>query len=458
MKVLLVNPPPRSLDKPNFLVPPLGLCYLAAVLEKKGYPVKILDANSLRLSWPQFKKTIKKERPDLVGLTGVTPIIDTAFKAAEICRPYTKHLVLGGPHATAFGQMVFKSCPELDFLVIGEGEIAFPNLLNALAHKKSADFIKGIVTPRRSNPRAPLVKSLDRLPFPARDSLPNELYRYSLVRDYPFATMITSRGCPFQCLFCDKTVFGPSFRMRSAENVLAEIEEVIQKFHARTIIFFDDLFTLDKHRVIRICEGIIKRKLKFSWKAEARVDTVEAKMLKIMKQAGCSVLAYGVESANQKTLDFLEKRTTVSQTKKALRLTRKAGIKNLGYFILGVPGETYAQAQKTIKLSIDFCDYAAYNVLTPYPGSKLYPLALKKGWIAPTEAQNPFDQDLEKPALTSPEWPAKDLKKIIREANIRFHFRPQYLLTQASSFRNPTQALAVIKHGLTMLKWSLKKN
>lgn len=458
MKTLLINPPPRSPDKPNFLIPPLGLAYLASVLEEKGYPVKILDANTLRLSWEEFRKTIKREKPDIVGLTGVTSIIDTTFKAAKICRPLVKYLILGGCHATATGQSVFKTCPEFDFLVIGEGEVVFLELIKALSQRKNPTRIKGVVAPKKINPRAPLIKNLDSLPFPARHLLPNHLYQYSLVKNYPFATMITSRGCPFHCLFCDKNMWGSICRMRSAENVLAEIEEVSQKFKARTIIFFDDLFTVNRQRLIQICEGIIKRQLKIDWKAEARVDTIDRKMLALMKKAGCSVLAFGVESANQKSLDFLEKNTTVAQAKKALRLTRKVGIQTLGYFILGIPGETYAQVQKTIQLSLDFCDFAAYNVLTPFPGSKLYPLALKKGWIATSEAQNPFDQDLEKPALVSPEWPAEDLKKIIREANIRYHLRPKYLLKQALALRNPTQARVVFEYGLRLARWSLGKS
>ena len=136
MKILLINPPPRSPDMPSFLVPPLGLAYLAAVLEKNGYPVKILDANALRLNWEEFQKTIKREKPEIVGLTGVTATIDTTFKAAKICRPYVKYLVLGGCHATANGQSVFKACPDFDFLVIGEGEEVFLKLVEALANKK----------------------------------------------------------------------------------------------------------------------------------------------------------------------------------------------------------------------------------------------------------------------------------------------------------------------------------
>lgn len=455
MKVLLINPPPRTPDRPSFLVPPLGLAYLAAVLEKNKIPVEILDANALRLSWRQFHKIVKQKRPEIIGYTGMTPIIDTTFKAAKISRPFTKHQILGGPHATTTGQAVFQKTADFDFVIVGEAEITFLKLVKALLNKKSLSDLPGLVTKDKVNPRGQLIKDLDSLPFPSRHLLPQHLYRYNLVRDYPFTTMVTSRGCPFQCLFCDKAVFGYSYRKHSAEHVLAEIEEVVKKFHVRTIIFFDDLFTFDKDRIIKICQGIIKRNLKLDWKAEARVDTVDIKMLKMMKKAGCSVLGFGIESANQKSLDFLGKKTTLPQIKKALRMTRKAGIRTLGYFILGIPGETYKESQKTIELSLKLCDFAAFSVLIPYPGTKLYSLALEKGWIRGTDAQNPFDQDLKKPALVSPGWTADDLKKIIREAHTRFYFRPSYIFKQALTFRNPTQIGAVFKHAFRLFKWSL---
>jgi len=446
MKILLINPPPRSPDRPNVLVPPLGLAYLAATLEKKGLPVKILDANALRLTWKQFRLAVKQEKAEVIGITGMSPIIDTTFKAVKICRPYTKYLILGGPHVSFFGRRVFQDVPEVDFLVIGEGEMAFLRLIKDLTAGKKPNKIIF----------AKPVANLDSIPFPARHLLPQHLYQYNLVRDYPFTTIITSRGCPFGCVFCDKSVFGRTYRTRSAENVLSEIEQLVQKYHVKTLIFFDDLFTLDKKRVIKICQGIIKHRFRIDWKAEARVDTVDEEMLHWMKRAGCSVLGYGAESANQKALDLLGKKTTVAQTKKVLQMTRRAGIRTLGYFILGIPGETYQEEQKTIALSLKYCDFAAYSVLTPYPGSELYQLACKKGWLIETGANNPFDQDLKRTSLFSSEWTAQDLKKIVKEAHRRFYFRPSYILQQALGLRNPAQVVTVFKHAFRLFYWALK--
>lgn len=457
MKVLLVNPPPRSSAQPKRLVPVLGLAYLAAVLEKNRIPVEILDANAMRLSWSEFRKAIKYRKPEIIGFTGTTPVIDTTYQAARISRPYARYQVLGGPHANLFGQAVFKETADFDYLVVGEGENTFLELVRYLLAKKSPNDLAGLVTKKKVNPKAKLIKDLDAIPFPARHLLPNHLYRYDLVKKYPFTTMITSRGCPYRCLFCEKSVFGNFYRVRSAENVLAEIEELVNKYQVRTIIVFDDLFTVDRARVIKICQGLIKRKLKIDWKAEARVNTVDKKMLTLMKQAGCSVLGYGVESANQKSLDFLQKDITLSQIKKAFRLTRQAGIKALGYFIFGIPGETYQEAQKTIDLSLEISDYAAYNILTPYPGTKLYELAAQKGWLKATdEARNPFDQHCHRAALITPEWSATDLRKIIAEAHRRYFFRPRFILDQIASFQSPTQVLNTFQYGWDVLKWYLK--
>lgn len=454
MKVLLLNPPPRMPDNPNVLVPPLGLAYLAAVLEKNHLPVEILDANVQKLSWEKFREIIRQKKPDIIGITGMTPTIDTTFKAARICRPYTKYLVLGGPHGTMFGRQVFQQTPDFDFLVLGEGEYTFLNLVKALVNKENPVKIPGISTRNENNPPPPLIADLNNLPFPARHLLPNDLYRYALTKSYPFTTLFTSRGCPYQCLFCEKRVFGQKYRARSPENVLAEIEEVIRKYRIRSIVFFDDLFTLNKERVIKICEGILKRNLKFDWKAEARVNTVDEQMLKMMKRAGCSLLAFGVESGNQKSLDFLQKNTTVSQIRKAFRLTQKSGIKTLGYFILGIPGESYRQAQQTIEFSLDLkCDFAQFSILTPYPGTKLYDLALNRGWIKTTAAQNPFDQDIEKPVLLSPGWTPDKFKKILKVAHRRFYFRPGYIFNQLLSLKNPTQAHLAFQNGWRVIKW-----
>lgn len=444
MKILLINPPPRSPGQANVLVPPLGLAYLAAMLEKNHLPVEILDANVLRLTWEKFRQMVAQKRPDLIGLTGMTPTIDTTFKAAQICRPYCRWLVLGGPHATIFGPQVFKQAPEFDFLVKGEGEMAFLGLVNDLmAGKRPPRVIVG-----------PLVNNLDRLPFPSRHLLPQNLYRYPLVDKLPFTTMISSRGCPYGCLFCDKSVFGQTYRARSPQNVVDEIETLVCQDKIRSLVFFDDLFTLNRQRVAQICREILHRHLKLTWKAEARVNTVDAQTLALMKKAGCSLLAYGVESANQKSLDFLQKGEMVAQAKKAFRLTRQAGIKTLGYFILGIPGETYAEAQKTIQLALDLqCDYAQFSILTPYPGTKLSHLASRRGWLAETAAQNPFDQDIRKPALLSPGWTPAKLKKIIREAHRRFYFRPKYLGQQLLALGHPDQIRFALESGWRLMKW-----
>jgi len=445
MKILLINPPPRTPSQPNVLVPPLGLAYLAAVLKKEKFKVEILDANALRLPWEQFHQLVRQKKPDVAGFTGMTPTIDTTFKAAKICRPYAKYQILGGPHASVFGKEVFQQTADFDFVIKGEGEQALVNLLRRLVSgKKPRRFIL-----------APPIKDPNRLPFPARELLPNHLYRYELLPP-PLTTIFTSRGCPYGCLFCDKGVFGRLYRARCPENVLEEIEEVIKKYHLRSIIFFDDLFTLDKERVIKICQGIIKKGLKFRWKAEARVDTVDQEMLKMMKKAGCEILAYGAESANQKSLDFLRKNITVAQIKKAIRLTKKAGIKTLGYFILGIPNENYKQAQKTIQFAQDLkCDFAQFSLLTPYPGSPLYQLAVKNGWLKTTSAKGPLDLEIKKAVLLSSQWDEEKLNKIIKEAHRRFYLRPGFILKQISLLKEPRQIPFLFKNAVRLVKWYL---
>ncbi len=193
--------------------------------------------------------------------------------------------------------------------------------------------------------------------------------------------MITSRGCPYHCIFCDKSIFGSKWRARSSQNVLEEIEEIVKDFKIKSIIIYDDLFTLNKQRVIEICQGILERGLRVEWKCEGRVDRVDAEMLRWMKKAGCSLIAYGVESGNQIGLDYLQKKITLAQIRQAFELTHKAGIRPMAYFILGIPVETFEQGLKTIEFARELKpEYAQFSILSPYKGTKLYEEAKAKGW------------------------------------------------------------------------------
>jgi radical SAM superfamily enzyme YgiQ (UPF0313 family) len=232
------------------------------------------------------------------------------------------------------------------------------------------------------------------------------------------------------------------------------MEQIVKDLKIRSIIIYDDLFTLDKHRVEEICEGILARGLRFEWKCEGRVDRVDEEMLRWMKKAGCSLIAYGVESGNEIGLDYLQKGITLPQIRRAFELTRKAGIRPMAYFILGIPVETFEQGLRTIEFAKELNpDYAQFSILSPYRGTKLYEEAKTKGWYAEVEANNPFDKDQKRPVLLSENWSADTLKEILRLAHRKFYFRPGYILKRLREIRGFRQLRPLWSVGCGVLRW-----
>jgi radical SAM superfamily enzyme YgiQ (UPF0313 family) len=274
-------------------------------------------------------------------------------------------------------------------------------------------------------------------------------------------TIFTSRGCPYNCIFCDKSIFGSKWRARSPENIINELKEIVKKLGIKKIIFYDDLFTVDKERVIKICQGIINTNLKITWKCEGRVNLIDKEMLYWMKKAGCKIIAYGVESGNQKGLDYLNKKTTPDQIKRAFQLTHEVGIETMAYFILGIPVETYKESLNTVNFAIKLNPtYTQFSALSPYYGTKLFEEAKEKGWYKEIDAQNPMDKDLKRPVVISNKWTEESLKNIIKEAHRRFYLRIRYMLGYILSIRKPRELFSSIKVGLGVFKWmiSSKKN
>ena len=454
MKVILVYPPSRDPKREDVVIPPLGLAYLAAALERDGHEVRIIDAFALGLAWNQFEEEIKKTRADLIGFGGMTPTIDSTLRAIKICRPYARYIVMGGPHLSVYRQGFFKEGPGLDFGIVGEGEESFRELVGSLAEGRDPWGVPGIVGPETFRPPRGYIQDLDELPFPARHLLPNSIYRYALWPGKRVTTMITSRGCPYRCIFCDKSIFGSKWRARSAKNVLDELEQIVKDLRIQSIIIYDDLFTLDKRRVQEICEGILDRGLRFEWKCEGRVDRVDGEMLRWMKKAGCSLIAYGVESGNEIGLEYLQKGITLPQIRRAFELTRKAEIRPMAYFILGIPVETFEQGLRTIDLAKELNpDYAQFSILSPYPGTRLYEEAREKGWYAEVEANNPFDKDQKRPVLLSENWSPDTLKEILRLAHRQFYFRPGYILKRLREIRGFRQMRSLWSAGCGVLRW-----
>jgi radical SAM superfamily enzyme YgiQ (UPF0313 family) len=290
-----------------------------------------------------------------------------------------------------------EECPNIDVIVRGEGEITFTELLEKYEKHGKNKFseIKGITYRKdkkiHKNPDRPLIKDLDTIPFPAYHLMPMERYKaqevfYAL--KYPKNSpnkfsIITSRGCPFNCAFCaSRAIWGPFVRYRSAENVIDEINLLKNKYKIKQLSFLDDAFTINKNRVKSICSSIIKEKFDITWTCITRVDVFSHEMCQELKNANCKMIIVGIESAVQKVLDFLKKEYTVEDAKRAVMLAYKMKMDVAGFFTIGIPGETKEMINKTIKLANTLpLAYAGFSILTPFPGTEIYKLAEEKKWL-----------------------------------------------------------------------------
>ncbi|MCK4730467.1 MAG: radical SAM protein [Candidatus Aenigmarchaeota archaeon] len=459
MKILLISP---SRKESLYTSHPLGLCYIAGMI-KKEHEVEILDCPALKYKLEDAGKYIKSYKPDLVGISVTTPDLVQATKLSELIKSHSKAVVVaGGPHPSLLPGDVI-SLPSVDIVVRGEGEFIFKNLVSAIEQSKDLKIVDGICFKKNgkvictSLPKP--IEDLDSLPFPARELLPIDKYKQLIGFPDSFITLITSRGCPFSCIYCSKGVFGNRTRFRTPENILKEIKENVEKYNIKELIFYDDTFTLNKERVMKICDLLIENKINIPWKCETRVDTVDYELLKKMKEAGCFIISYGVESGNEKILKTIQKVVNKDRIRKTFRLTKKVGIQTLGYFMIGIPGET----KETIKDTLDFAieldpDYAQFSIATPYPGTQLYKMVLEKNLLIEKDwTKYSYVGDNSLPVIRTEELSQEDLLVELKNIMHKFYFRPKYIFKQFLKCRDPQILKRNICALKTLLSWNKKK-
>ncbi|MDI3550684.1 MAG: anaerobic magnesium-protoporphyrin monomethyl ester cyclase [Methanobacterium sp.] len=385
MKVLLINPPYFN-SKYKFIglvAPPLGIAYMAAVLEQNDIAVEIIDAAALEMSWETLEREIKRTSPQLVAVTALTPTIDQALQTAELAKKTCPQatVVMGGYHPTFNYQEILEK-DYVDIVIRGEGEYTLLELVQTLEDGGDLKNVKGIAYEGVVTPPRPLIEDLDELPFPARHLLPMDHYKILNMKLHT-ATLISGRGCPMQCSFCaSAALHGNKLRMRSAQNVVDEMEHLIKDHDAGMIAFMDDTFTLKPSRVAEICDEIIKRDLDIYWGCTARADTLSPELLKKLHASGCITLFLGVESADQQQLDRVNKQITIDKIRQAFKLSRENDIRTIASVVLGMPGDTKDSIERTIKFVRELNpSYALFSLATPYPGTRFYQEAVQDDLI-----------------------------------------------------------------------------
>lgn len=442
-KVLLINPPGTTqvystakIKAAKPVVPSISLATLAGALLKEGYrDVKILDLNISKDPDKAIQNVLNAYEPDFVGITFVTPLFDLARELCEkIKKAHPDVIVMGGGvHTTTLPEETLKKS-QFDVVAIGEGEETIVELVGA----KNWEEINGIAYKKDGkiyiNPRRPLIENLDDLPFPAWHlcDIPKYFSSYLNSRKNPVGAIETSRGCPFRCCFCNKTIFGKRFRVKSAERVVDEIGRML-KLGFKEIHVYDDNFSADMERAKLICDLIIKRGLKFPWNifSGLRVDRIDEELLLKLKKAGCYRTAIGIESGNQGVLDQIGKDITLEKVRSAVALIKKAKIECLGFFILGLPGETEKTMQDTINFAKELkLDFAKTGIVSPFPGTPLYEEWEKEGRISSRNWSDYIFHATGKLAYDHPNLSAETIWKYYNKFYRKLYLNPHFILNR----------------------------
>lgn len=456
MKIAFVNP--RYFEeeyrfKVNKLSPPLGMAILASMLRLHKHEVKLYDLEALRSTLTEQINSFKTFSPDIIGVFGTSPINKCIKETIGILRnnfPVAK-IIVGGPHATLFPDDFLENCESIDYIFRGEAEfpiVEFVNQIGLFGHVKFPDKVEGIVYKADGkiyrHPVVPKVADLNALPFPSYDLLPLERY-FETGSAEKVITMMTSRGCPYDCIYCaDPVLYGHKFRSRSAKNVVDEMKYLSSEHQIKHIVFYDANFNADTQRVRDICKLLIAGKSDLTWRARVRADKIDRDTVKLMKEAGCTELSLGVESGSARVLKIIHKRESKNEVRNAFEIIKEQDIWLVGYFMFGIPGETPADADETIKFAIELDpDWALFSVATPLPGTEFLRRAKLSKWIISDDLNN-YKANFDTPVVSYEDFTSDQIKCYVNKAYEKFYLRKEWLLNRLAKAKSRSQILNII--------------
>ncbi len=463
---MLIRPPahhaladevPKAVSAENQSYPPLGLLALATWLERNTpHLVRILDAQFHDLDEQSMGRQIRAFAPQVVGISCFTvQLVDivAVLRIARAC-PSVRYIVLGGPHVNDFPHQS-RALPGVDAVIRGEGQRPLQRLLQAWEHGADIRGIPGI-SPAPDGPAPDFVYTtdqLDTLPIPDRTLIDYRLYYDVIGKGSTFATLVTSRGCPHRCTFCNT----PHHRYRSmSPGRICDEVQACKDLGMDEIYFVDDTFNINNERVLGFCDEVSRRDLRFSWTARCRVNGVDARLLHSMKAAGCRRIQFGVEQGTDEGLERLQKGVTIRQVEEAFRLCRQVGIQTVAYFMIGTPTErTRQDVLRTIDYAVSLdSDFVMFNILTPFPGTRLFQEGVDEG-ILSLEPWNRFmsnpSQDF-KPPLWEQYLDREELRGLLSLAYRRFYWRPRFLARNLLRSSTPHDILRKARAGIRLLQ------
>ena len=454
LRVLLMVPTwPRSESTMRQLVgvttvnEPLGLAYLASVLREEGHRVEILDGIAEDEMLGNLDQRLRGRSFDLIGMTVFTPSVKRARENMEVLRTLFPDSVIGigGPHVNALFRIgetgrLFREFSQIDFAAYGEGEETILEIARETEGVRDFSGIKGIIWKKGGgqiiNDPRPLISDLDKLPFPALDLLPLSRYRRtpSSCRYEPVRSILITRGCPFSCIFCDRSAFGSEVRRRSLGNVIEEIRVLVEDFGSRELRIWDDVFTLDRNFVLDFCMAI--KPFNLPWTCNARVNTLDSDVAVKMRQAGCWAVDFGIESGNDRILKVINKKFTTADARRSFQTARDAGLEIRAFFILGLPEEDQSTLKDTIRFAVsNQIDYATFYLPQPYPGTELYERAVNENALI-TDDWSDFRIEGDRPTYVNPNFSPEELVRCQRYAYRRFYRNPGLFIRHLRRIRS----------------------
>lgn len=465
--IVFINPPENTMLEykkmgkklPGHL-PHLGLCILAAIAEKNGYKAAIIDSNASQYSPDEVVEKVIEYKPKYIGISSMTHTISSAAAIARAVKEKVKKLkvILGGVHITSATDETFRRFTDcFDVAVIGEGETTFSELLKTLDNGGNLKNVPGLAficdgqivkTISRD-----FIKDMNSLPMPAWHLLPDMATHYGTTLisagNKPSNHLLTSRGCPGRCTFCDTSVNGHTIRGYSADYVMEMIEILHKKYGINDIQFNDDTFVTLRKRLFSICEHLVKKRYNLTWSCDARARDVTEDGLKLMKDAGCWQIAYGVETGSQKILDAMDKRVTFEHMRNAFKWAKKAGMTTKGFFIFGHPQETLESIQETVDFMLSLSpDAVGITFFTAFPGSPIYQTIHRFGEFDPNwDRTNTYEIG----NFIPHGFTAEQLVRLRKQTLTQFYFRPKYILKQIVNIKKPYDAFRLISGGFKIL-------
>jgi len=449
--ILLIYPPSRRILREDRCpvtaknpiqtpaLPPMDLLYLAAVAEAEGCSCRIVDYMNDNRRLVHLIADLKALRTDYLVVSTTTPTLDADL---SICAPVKRllpdiQIIAKGAHFLKYDRDVLARYPALDFIIRGEAETTFQEIVAGKNREDIAGITwrgpAGIV----ANPDRHFIENLDALPFPARHLIDNARYRRP-DNDAPQTIIKVSRGCPYRCYFCLATpLSGSKVRMRSPENIVAEIRMCVEQYGIRNFIFWSDIFNQNKEWVLDLCRAIKRSGLGITWSANTRADTMDREMADAMGAAGCRLVSIGVESGNQHMLDRMGKKQSLERVRATVSMLKDAGFSILAYYLIGLPWETRASAEDTVRFAIELdSDFASFFIAAPLPGTAYHEQVLEDKGMRSGSDGTLYEHSYSRPVMDGNVLNKEELARIHSEAVRRFHFRPGYILKRLRSIRS----------------------